>query len=225
MLREVCEGRGILPKCHNGVEFSLKGSVAMKGKHVFYCTVSILLCAGITQAGFLTLGVNVEERFPPVPDHVLQMWENKVNFDGLPPGLAAKVELGMKIGRQKDLPKIIITGETDADPVMHITQTLENKTGFTWTGYRLELTGTDVYFVVDSASSDVFTNTAYPDPLTLIFSQPDTVPRNGTVTFDYDILVESIGEFSFELAQTPIPEPATLMLLGLGSAVVFLKKK
>ncbi|MHC4623700.1 MAG: PEP-CTERM sorting domain-containing protein [Planctomycetota bacterium] len=114
---------------------------------------------------------------------------------------------------------------TDADPILHITKEVENNTDATWTCFTIKLVGPDVSFVPDSASSDKLTTVSQPDLYTIICSEPTAVLPGETVTFTFDVLAEAVGDWTLSLEQTPIPEPATVALIGLGVFVLLRKAR
>ena len=117
------------------------------------------------------------------------------------------------------------SGETDADPVMSILKNVENDSGFTWTGYRMTLPdGGPITFVAGTATSDKMT-VALDSPYEIRFSEPQAIPQGDFVTFEFDVLVPSSGPFTFTLTQTPLPEPATLAFVSLGSLGVLAHRR
>jgi hypothetical protein len=118
---------------------------------------------------------------------------------------------------------VVFSGITDDDPVIHYTKTVTNNTDFDWTGYELILSGTGVSFV-NLPFSSVFTTAVIPDPMKIVFSS-GLVLIGDEVVFDFDVLVPDCGSFQICLEQIAIPEPATLLLLGLGGVVLLRKRR
>jgi hypothetical protein len=122
--------------------------------------------------------------------------------------------------------EVVFSGFTDDDPIIHYTKTVTNNTDFDWTGYELILSGTNVSFdYTNLPTSDVFLNVDISDPMKIVFSSPDIVYIGGTVVLDFDVLVPDSGSFQICLEQIAIPEPATLLLLGLGGVVLLRKRR
>ncbi len=113
-----------------------------------------------------------------------------------------------------------ILGENQ-DPQFAITLTVENNTGFIWTGYVLELDQGEnaTFFGTASTSGPEFGTVTYPGDKTINFSGTEYVDIGESVTFNFVIDVPNFGD-GFALTQTPIPEPATIALLGLGSILL-----
>lgn len=110
---------------------------------------------------------------------------------------------------------IVVSGQTDADPIMSIIKDVENDSDFTWDGYSITLPDSGGITFTGTATSDRMTlasQTAYA----LEFAEPDAVADGEWVQFSFDILIPSTGPFSLTLTQEPIPEPATLALLAAG---------
>lgn len=191
----------------------MKGSMMKATKSLVVCAILVASLTSVSHAGFVQ--IDVRRAGPPVG--VFDLIMNNLDI------LEGRVSIAGFVSAQV-LAELIISGVTDADPVMHMTMTVENQSDFTWTGYEFAIAGTGVSFVPGSASSDVFTGVNEPDVMTVIFSG-GTVVTTTTVGFEFDILVDSTGDFGFSLTQSPIPEPATLMLLSLGGAFLLSKKK
>ncbi len=134
------------------------------------------------------------------------------------------VTLGEKLGHTGDF-LVDFSGETDDDPVMHVLKNVENDGGFTWTDYRMMLpAGGDITFVNGTATSDRMT-VAVDSAYELLFSQPQVILPGETVTFEFDVLIPSTGGFNFTLTQTPLPEPATMALMGLGGLGLLIRRR
>lgn len=192
----------------------MKGSMMKATKSLVVCAILVASLTSVSHAGFVQ--IDVRRAGPPVG--VFDLIMNNLDI------AEGRVSIAGFVSAQV-LAELIISGVTDADPVMHMTMTVENQSNFTWTGYEFTIAGTGVSFVPGSASSDVFTVVNEPDVMTVIFSEPAAVAPLSSVGFEFDILINSIGDFGFSLTQSPIPEPATLMLLSLGGAFLLSKKK
>jgi len=109
---------------------------------------------------------------------------------------------------------VVVSGETNADPVMHISKDVENSSGIIWTGYEVALEDAGAEFVGDATSSHFGPGIVTPTLIT--YTAPDPVLPGEILTLDFDINISTSGLFAFTMTQTPTPEPATLALLGLG---------
>jgi len=114
----------------------------------------------------------------------------------------------------------------DADSTFTLTSTTTNESGFTWTGYILTLDPAgDVTFVPGMAGSTKFQTVLYPTLTRLEFWAPLEVQPGQVVTLQFDLHVPDGPPYTFSLTHTPIPEPATFALLGLGTAVLLTQRK
>jgi len=124
---------------------------------------------------------------------------------------------------------VTISGQTDGDPVIHISKDVENSSGFEWFGYVVLLeTSGGASFLQGTADSSHFQIIDDSDTSMLVYGEPDTVPNGETVTLDFDINIPSTGDFNFTLTQIPLyiePEPATMGLLAVGGGLLFLKRR
>lgn len=128
---------------------------------------------------------------------------------------AEKGHLGMqeKFKGHQPFP-VVVSGDTDEDPIMHITKDVENSSDVTWFAYEIALEGVGAEFVGDATSSHFGPGIVTPTLIT--YTAPNPVLTGETVTLDFDIEISTIGYFSFTMTQTPTPEPATLAFFGLG---------
>lgn len=107
-----------------------------------------------------------------------------------------------------------------------ISSTVTNETSVTWIGYRLTLDPTeDATFVSGSAGSTKFGTVNEIDDWTLEFWAPAEVLPSQVVTLQFDVHIPDNGPYTFSLTQNPIPEPATIALLGLGSLALVVRRK
>jgi len=123
-----------------------------------------------------------------------------------------------------------LSGETDSDlTTFSVIKKITNDTGITWTAYTLTLYDlvSETTFVNGSAGAvgSKFQTVAYPDSTTIEFSGDDPVLDGHLLQFQFDILVPTAGTFELTLTQNPIPEPATIALLGLGSLALLRRRK
>lgn len=102
-----------------------------------------------------------------------------------------------------------------------VSKTVTNNSSFDWAGYEVVVSGTPgVALIESSVTSTVFTDiTVVGDTITL--GSPGTVGIGEQFTVAFDIAVPD-GQFTFDIAQTPmpVPEPATALVLALGGLVL-----
>lgn len=101
----------------------------------------------------------------------------------------------------------------------HVNKTVTNNTTLEWVAYELELIGAAIFEInlPGTPTNTVFTTLVTATPSYIEWGQPATVLPGGSVTFGLDITIAD-GPFNFTLRQAavPIPEPTSLLLLGLG---------
>ena len=174
---------------------------------------AIILACSIAQAGIISF----ECDFPDDPYGYDHYW----GYDSVNSRLTLTERLYELPSQEGD--RVEISGITDSDPTFKLIKTITNTTGETWTGYDLELIG-DTTVVDGTAESDKFETCSFSvDFKTLHFYAPLSVLNGETVTLQVDINIPTVGLFDFTMAQHPIPEPVSVMLLGLG--VLLLRKR
>ena len=124
--------------------------------------------------------------------------------------------------------EVLIGGETDSDPIFTVIKTIENDSGVTWTGYTLSLSGSGLPTFVEGtagAAGGKLSVVDYVHPAAISFSGDNPVYDGETLALQFDVLVPTTGLFDFTLTQHPVPEPATIGLLSLGSLMLYRKRR
>ena len=123
--------------------------------------------------------------------------------------------------------RVIFTGTTDSDPMIHISKEITNDNAVAWTSYELSLdeSGDAVFDYTVTPTSNWYTVVDTSDTMNLTFSAPVAVPVGETVTLDFDINIPTTGGFGFTMTQMAIPEPTTICLLGLGGLALLRKRR
>ena len=168
---------------------------------VFFTSMAlVLLLSGVLQASLVSFSTDAVSSWSPSGAVILQ-------------GILSPGPTG-------------ITMTVESYSTFTINITAVNHTGFTWTGYSLDLdpAGTAT-FVSGVGGSTVFKSVEHTSPYTLKFWAPDVVPIGGTVGLQFDLDIPGGGPHTFTLTQEPIPEPATVALLGLGTLALLARRK
>lgn len=175
---------------------------------------AVFMACNIAQAGVVSFNCN----FPDDPYGYYHNW----NYDFMNDELSLTENLFAMPSPEGD--QVVMSGETNAGTTFTIIKTITNTTGTTWTGYDLELLSTAT-FVDGTAGSTKFGTHSFSDDFKILhFYAPQPVLENQAVTLQVDIYIPTIGLFDFTMAQHPIPEPSTLLLLVLG-AVLFRRRR
>ncbi len=125
----------------------------------------------------------------------------------------ANLDLTEALGGAGQYP-VSISGQTDEDPDIHITKSVENATDYDWDRYEVHLDGAGGATFVGTATSDTFTVISQ-DALKIVYGLPSPVLQGATVVLEFDVNIPTTGDFGFTLTQV-IPEPSTLALAALG---------
>ena len=125
-----------------------------------------------------------------------------------------------------------IAGRVDSDSTFSVVRTITNETGVTWTAYRMfgptppagpsDVRATIVYETIEFTK---FGKIEDRDPYHVLeFSGPPFVLDGESFTMSFDMHARydasSDGRFRGGRAIVIIPEPATVLLLGLGALVL-----
>ncbi|MFA5292410.1 MAG: PEP-CTERM sorting domain-containing protein [Phycisphaerae bacterium] len=181
-------------------------------KKNLFAAFLILAASNFAFAGF------VEDTFlctfPDDPDELIHTW----TFDYGTYDLNLAEHLTV-LGNDQ----VVMSGETDEDPIYRTIKCVTNGSGVAWTSYELTLSATGPTFT-GTPSADLFSSAVISDGGLKITFSGGVVNPDDEVLLNFRILVPTTGAFSVCLTQTPIPEPATMALLGLGALALIRKK-
>jgi len=116
---------------------------------------------------------------------------------------------------------VVDEGFANEDPIINVVKTVTNGSCFDWTGYQVEISGSEgVSYVPDSAYSSVFNDISEEGGILTFFNGIVSIGGMADIQFQVEI---PCGLFDFSMTQTPIPEPATIGLLSIG--MLFLRSR
>jgi len=172
------------------------------------------LCSPVAQAGFVDPAQNPGAQ-PFTCEFSGSPNQHDWGFDYSGPTLTMD-----EVIHSTGLDDVVMSGETDSDPAFTVVKTIENDSGIVWTEYILSLSGGGGATFVEgtaSAAGNKLQTVDYLHPAAIKFGGANPVAPGEMLTLSFDINVPTTGLFNFTLTQEPVPEPATMALLGLGT--------
>ena len=118
-----------------------------------------------------------------------------------------------------------VVGFADTGSQFTFVRHLTNLTGVPLTGFTANVSGTHVTFssiVEGSAWATGFPEVYYDDGYVEL-TWADPIPVGGTFTFQFDVY--NSRPLTFHVFDTAIPEPATVILLGLGGLTLMRSRR
>ena len=174
--------------------------------------ILVAALAGVAQAGITSWNPYWDASTALDPTYSGWQWSSPTTWD-VWESYVGSTPTGITVG---------CDGSADADPTIHISKTVTNGSTFDWTSYQIVISGSaGVGYVPGSATSDKFSGIGAVGN-TITYSAPLTVLQGQAVTFGFDITIPA-GLFSFDIQQTPTPEPVSLLMFGLGA--LFLRRR
>lgn len=136
-----------------------------------------------------------------------------------------------------------VVTDTDLDPTVHITNAIDNDTAFSWTSYLVNVYMSKTFTLSDVAvtvpgswsvgsvvqplatPSTIYDGDgnvwAYSGAMSFVGGVP--VTPSGMITFDYRATF--FGSVLYGQEMTPIPEPATMVVLATGGLATLLRRR
>ena len=184
-----------------------------KCKVLFTSMAAAVLFCGSLQAGLISFDADVPFQMTATGVHLEDA------LSSIPSVITMTAEFAVPSGVQ---------AMNASNSTFTVTLTAVNDLTWTWTGYQLEVVGDSATFVDGSATSPEFggaPSTGNEHGLRWMEGSGQVLPGlSAHFDFELSLGISADGQYTFKLIQTPIPEPATIALLGLGTLALIIRR-